>query len=42
MSGAAVTVTAPAKLNLFLRVLAREADGYHGVEIGRASCRERV
>jgi 4-diphosphocytidyl-2-C-methyl-D-erythritol kinase len=32
MSGAAVTVSAPAKLNLFLRVLAREADGYHGIE----------
>jgi 4-diphosphocytidyl-2-C-methyl-D-erythritol kinase len=32
MSGAAVTVSAPAKLNLFWRVLAREADGYHGLE----------
>jgi 4-diphosphocytidyl-2-C-methyl-D-erythritol kinase len=32
MSGTAVTVSAPAKVNLFLRVLAREADGYHGLE----------
>jgi len=32
MSAAAVTVSAPAKLNLFLRVLAREGDGYHGIE----------
>ena len=32
MSGAVVTVSAPAKLNLFLRVLARESDGYHGLE----------
>lgn len=29
---ASVTVAAHAKLNLFLRVLAREADGYHGIE----------
>jgi 4-diphosphocytidyl-2-C-methyl-D-erythritol kinase len=27
-----VTLSAPAKVNLFLRVLARQADGYHGVE----------
>jgi 4-diphosphocytidyl-2-C-methyl-D-erythritol kinase len=32
MSEDAVTVHAHAKLNLFLRVLAREADGYHGIE----------
>jgi len=32
MSDAAVSVSAPAKLNLFLRVLAREPDGYHGIE----------
>lgn len=32
MSQDAVTVPAHAKLNLFLRVLAREADGYHGIE----------
>ena len=29
---ARVQVAAHAKLNLFLRVLAREADGYHGIE----------
>lgn len=28
----AVELVAPAKLNLFLRVLAREVDGYHGIE----------
>jgi 4-diphosphocytidyl-2-C-methyl-D-erythritol kinase len=27
-----ITVTAPAKVNLFLRVLAREESGYHGLE----------
>jgi len=27
-----VTLSAPAKVNLFLRVLARQEDGYHGVE----------
>ena len=32
MSEPAVTASAPAKVNLFLRVLAREADGYHGIE----------
>ncbi len=32
MSGTAVRQRAYAKLNLFLRVLAREADGYHGLE----------
>ena len=32
MSAAAVTVEAHAKLNLLLRVLAREADGFHGLE----------
>lgn len=28
----AVTLPAPAKINLFLRVLGRETDGYHGIE----------
>ena len=28
----AVRVAAHAKVNLFLRVLAREADGFHGIE----------
>ena len=32
MSADAVTVAAPAKVNLFLRVLARERDGYHSLE----------
>ncbi|MGE5926486.1 MAG: 4-(cytidine 5'-diphospho)-2-C-methyl-D-erythritol kinase [Gemmatimonadota bacterium] len=32
MSAESVRVPAPAKVNLFLRVLARESDGYHGVE----------
>jgi 4-diphosphocytidyl-2-C-methyl-D-erythritol kinase len=32
MSGIVVTLPALAKINLFLRVLTREADGYHSVE----------
>jgi 4-diphosphocytidyl-2-C-methyl-D-erythritol kinase len=32
VSADAVTLSAPAKLNLFLRVLARDSDGYHGLE----------
>lgn len=28
----AITITAPAKVNLFLRVLSREDSGYHGIE----------
>jgi 4-diphosphocytidyl-2-C-methyl-D-erythritol kinase len=32
MSDSVVVVGAPAKLNLFLRVLAAEADGWHGLE----------
>jgi 4-diphosphocytidyl-2-C-methyl-D-erythritol kinase len=32
VSADAVTVAAPAKVNLFLRVLARERDGYHSLE----------
>jgi 4-diphosphocytidyl-2-C-methyl-D-erythritol kinase len=32
MSTLSVTTSAPAKINLFLRVLAREETGYHGIE----------
>lgn len=32
MSTATLSVPAPAKINLFLRVLAREETGYHGIE----------
>jgi 4-diphosphocytidyl-2-C-methyl-D-erythritol kinase len=32
MTNSVVTLPAPAKINLFLRVLARDQDGYHGVE----------
>ncbi len=32
MPDATVTMRAPAKANLFLRVLARESTGYHGIE----------
>jgi 4-diphosphocytidyl-2-C-methyl-D-erythritol kinase len=32
VTGEAVALAAHAKLNLFLRVLSREADGYHGIE----------
>lgn len=32
MTPVTVTITAHAKVNLFLRVLAREADGFHGLE----------
>jgi 4-diphosphocytidyl-2-C-methyl-D-erythritol kinase len=32
MTPAALAVFAPAKLNLFLRVLARDTDGFHGLE----------
>lgn len=32
MAGTAVTISAPAKLNLSLAVLARQADGFHAIE----------
>src|SRR5262245_15951717 len=32
MTAVAVTIPAHAKLNLFLRVLSREADGFHSIE----------
>ena len=32
MTDESVTLAAPAKLNLFLRILARESDGWHGLE----------
>ncbi|HEX7337838.1 MAG TPA: 4-(cytidine 5'-diphospho)-2-C-methyl-D-erythritol kinase [Gemmatimonadales bacterium] len=32
MTGASVTLSARGKVNLFLRVLSREEDGYHGIE----------
>ena len=32
MTGNAVRMLAQAKVNLFLRVLARESDGFHGIE----------
>jgi 4-diphosphocytidyl-2-C-methyl-D-erythritol kinase len=32
MTDSSLVIAAPAKLNLFLRVLAREADGFHGLE----------
>ena len=32
MSTPSITIPAPAKINLFLRVLAREENGYHGIE----------
>jgi 4-diphosphocytidyl-2-C-methyl-D-erythritol kinase len=32
MTPAGLTIPAPAKVNLFLRVLAREENGYHGIE----------
>lgn len=37
MTGTELAAAAPAKLNLFLRVLAREQSGYHGIET--AFCR---
>jgi len=32
MTATSVTLPALAKVNLFLRVLAREGDGFHGIE----------
>ena len=36
------TEPAFAKLNLTLDILGKREDGYHDMQIGRASCRDRV